>query len=192
MEHDQGDPDAFKDQIELIVKTAATLTSLFVGGTTKAIIGAVQKLVVEAINWLIDTHDDLVETVYRVIETDDLRRMALGAPRRFVGDKTFFVPSAFPPITSVKIETDILHHFATAHKGGGGKYSVCFRLKTGSAGSAVVLPVDLHRRCWAYRPSRRSLLPIHLTASLGRVPGRGSLRIRASVDAAEPRSLTPI
>jgi hypothetical protein len=139
MEHDEGDPDAFKDEIDLIVTSALGLFEVLAPGNKLAeALAAVDKLIVELINWLVDTDDDIVETTTRVIETDELRRIARRTPTLFVGQH-LKVTQPFPlKIETVSETTDILHHFATRHVGGGGRYDVCFRLKL-AQGAGVVL-----------------------------------------------------
>jgi len=131
MEHDFGDPDRFKDEIALVVAAALAAGQLLLapGVLLTALLAAVAKVIVEAINWLIDTDDDVIETVIQVIEVDDLRRMALNSPRLFVGEREKVILT-FPFQTEiVRDTTEILHHFATQHSGGGGKYNVAFRVK---------------------------------------------------------------
>ena len=52
-----------------------------------ALLAAIDLLLIEAINWLIDTDDDMVgDPQTTIIEVETLRRMARENPRLFVGE----------------------------------------------------------------------------------------------------------
>jgi hypothetical protein len=137
MENDFGDPDHYKEEIALVVTTAfAVIGILNPGVKLAALLAAIDLLLIEAINWLIDTDDDMVgDPQTTIIEVDTLRRLARENPRLFVGKRRKLVSVQPPRFEVVDDPTEILHHFATTHSGGG-KYNVCFRLKFEEVGVA--------------------------------------------------------
>jgi len=74
MEHDQGDPDAFRDEVDSAVKLAIAAATYFFppGGALLALVEA-SGLITDIFNWLLGTGDDEVGTVTVVLESlDDL------------------------------------------------------------------------------------------------------------------------
>ncbi len=105
MEHDHGDPDAYRDEVDAVVKLAiAVATFLFPpGGALLALIEA-SGLLTDFFNWVIGTGDDEVGTRTVVLETlpdlekysrtgighlwvvRDGQRVDTGLPNHFVAD----------------------------------------------------------------------------------------------------------
>lgn len=125
-EQDYGDPDEYKDEIDLIVTAALAIAIFYYGGAgTKAILAAIKPLMVELINWLLPTADDELGRQDLVILNGRFRRYGFEAPREFVGKRAML----FPSFQFVEVPTPILHNFAVENKGGGAHYFACFSVK---------------------------------------------------------------
>ncbi|WP_156956868.1 hypothetical protein [Sphingomonas astaxanthinifaciens] len=111
-EHDYGDPNKFRDEIDAAVKGALVVGALLLGGgaTTKAILAFVGPLLTDAINWLFGTDDDPIGVAQTEV-FDHARLEEMGSHP--MGP---FYPS------------NLWGHFFTTHKGDGGKYVAGFRL----------------------------------------------------------------
>jgi hypothetical protein len=104
MEHDFGNPDEYKEEIELLVRAAQA----YAASQGVPIPDAVANLVVEGINDLLDTDDDLI-----------------GVNTAVLG------PEAFPayattPLTHFKQQ--LHYHFFTYHTDGDAKYYAMYRV----------------------------------------------------------------
>lgn len=72
MEQDEGDPDAYKDQINALVELAALIAKAF----GVSIPDVAKEIVVDAVNWILGSEDDNVGTEFIVISPDQLKLMA--------------------------------------------------------------------------------------------------------------------
>jgi hypothetical protein len=72
-EHDFGDPDHYRDEIEALVVLAISIAILLFPGATKILL-LIQAsgLVTDFFNWLLDTGDDEIGTTTTVLEEADL------------------------------------------------------------------------------------------------------------------------
>lgn len=124
-EHDKGDPDAYRDEIDVLVKaTIAVLTKLY---TPAALLALFSESITDLINWLLGTGDDLV-SVQTVVLPRAVLEMHAGQ-----GRGPYVAKVKRPSIRNGQIVwayqslvTDLLYHFTTVHKGGGGHYVACF------------------------------------------------------------------
>ena len=128
MEHDQGDPDIYKEEVEYLVKALIALaTKLY---PPAAILSAFSGTITDAINWFLSTGDDIVSTQTVVLPRAMLEAYA-GISRSFyIGyRKKFTQHMTNPPsttVTNVPFSTNLMHHFLTTHVGGGATYIVGF------------------------------------------------------------------
>ena len=137
MENDDGNPDEYKDEIDLLVSFGIEFLPFPVPDFIKG-------WIVDAINWIAGSADDLVATTVSVIEVDALRRMALSPLYSFRGYKKElqYVGGEFV-MKLVEVPTDILTHFSTKHEGGDGLYNICFRLKKTDVPGGMQVPGEV-------------------------------------------------
>jgi hypothetical protein len=111
-EHDHGDPDHYRDEIDAVVKAALVVGALLfgAGATAKAILTAVGPLITDAINWLFDTDDDQIDNAKTEV-FDQARLEALGKQ-----------PAGPYP------HTELYGHFFSEHNGDGARYAFAFKL----------------------------------------------------------------
>lgn len=109
-EHDFGDPDKYKEDIDALVKLG--LAALVAVWPPLVALEALSGTISDAINWVLDTGDDVVETQTVVLPKSRLEEFA-GTPPSFYNH----LRPVFPPIT-----TNLMHHFLTRHRGGGATY----------------------------------------------------------------------
>jgi hypothetical protein len=125
MEHDEGDPNAYRDEIDAAVKAAiAVATRLY---PPLAVLALVEKQIVDLINWLVDTDDDLISTETLVLSRADLDNYSKQSRTYYMGTKTTI--SGFglgTSITVTPLTTQLFQHFVTKHNGEGAKYVVGF------------------------------------------------------------------
>ncbi|WP_286218905.1 hypothetical protein [Paraoerskovia sediminicola] len=73
IEHDQGDPDAFRDEIDAAVTLALAVAGLlFPLASPILVLVKASGLVTDFFNWLVGTDDDLVGRSTVVLSDDDL------------------------------------------------------------------------------------------------------------------------
>lgn len=124
-EHDKGDPDAYRDEVDVLVKaTIAVLTKLY---TPAALLALFSESITDLVNWLLGTGDDLVSVEIVVLPRAVLELYAGH------GRGPYIAKVKRPSIRNGQIVwgyqslvTNLLHHFTTVHKGGGGHYVACF------------------------------------------------------------------
>jgi len=105
MEQDFGDPNHFREELHLIVDIALTIAGYAIGGPIiGAISGALGALLVEAINGLLDTDDDLISNENYFISSSDLTRLG------------------HSPLMGRRVQ----YHFYTQHRGEGANYFAYF------------------------------------------------------------------
>lgn len=120
LEHDEGDPDEYRDEIDTIVKVAVAL-AILAGGVNvpTAIAAGIQEILGDLVNWLVGSGDDPISTVTVVLPLADLEAHSRHTPVELQGKRI----TGFPP----RIEgfgTGLYHHFLTEHRGGGATYVV--------------------------------------------------------------------
>lgn len=124
-EHDQGDPDIYRDEVDALVKaTIAVVSTLY---PAAAVIALFNESIADLINWLLGTGDDLVSVEIVVLPRAVLELYAGH------GRGPYIAKVKRPSIRNGQIAwgyqslvTDLLYHFTTVHKGGGGHYVACF------------------------------------------------------------------
>jgi hypothetical protein len=99
-EHDEGDPDKFKENVEIAVDKASEkivhgLAGITVFGPLLAITAEVLLVIAlpaisEAVNDLLGTEDDFVGNVEMVIAGEDLRQLAFSPRKTFAGVEHHF------------------------------------------------------------------------------------------------------
>jgi len=124
-EQDQGDPNAYRDEIDAIVK-ASILAAKFLlglGAPAAAILEAFSGTITDAINWLVDTADDQIDiTRTLVFEQQTLEELGKRAP----------APYSYVEGTQVH-QTNLWGHFFSTHSGDGAKYTFAFKLERNPA-----------------------------------------------------------
>lgn len=130
MEHDYGDPDHYRDRINTFVAGAiAAATWLW---PPAALIAYFKDNIVDAINWILDTEDDMISTEVMTWERPSLEALAITEPYLYEGTKLQQVisgPFGQPQYTSVAFVTDLITHFVTKHQGDGANYVVGFDIE---------------------------------------------------------------
>lgn len=113
-EHDEGDPNAYRDEVAAIVKAALTVASiLYPGATAVLVLEAASGIITDGINWILDTGDDQIGIAHtEVFEQSTLEEL---------GKR----PAAPYPGTQEKL----WGHFFSTHKGSGAEYVFAFKLE---------------------------------------------------------------
>jgi hypothetical protein len=105
-EHDQGDPNAYKEEIDALVKAAiAALTPYW---PPLGVLELFHTQIADGINWLLDTGDDPIGVSQTVVN-----------PRSLL---EWYAARYTSPYYSGGKETGLLLHFLTTHRGGGATY----------------------------------------------------------------------
>ena len=125
MENDEGDPDAYEDQIRNIVNLAAAIAAYF-----NIAVGAAIKAVAEdVIKWVIDSGDDEIGTAVEIVDPDRLKLLATLPTRQLKKTRTVTRPTG--PFTfvaeEVEDQTDLEYHFVTHHDDSG-EYFATFKI----------------------------------------------------------------
>lgn len=125
VEHDQGDPNAYRDKVDAVVKAAIAILSKYY--PPAAVLALLSSSITDGINWLLGTGDDEVDTETVVLPRALLEMYAGQRPGFYVGQKLQFVPGpGFGTIAYAPFSTHIMYHFTTVHKGGGATYVAGF------------------------------------------------------------------
>jgi len=125
-EHDEGDPNAYKDEIKAIVAAAAAVIGYLYapGVAAAALIAALSPLIVDAINWLFDTGDDQIDSPRtEVIDFTTIEQMGIHEPTAYVYTYPVFFGG---PRTVV---SNLYGHFFTHHSGSGARYVFGFQVE---------------------------------------------------------------
>jgi hypothetical protein len=121
-EQDYGDPDKYKDDIDTLVKGA--IAALIILYPKLAPLTLLSGHISDAINWFIDTGDDLIST-----ETIILPRLLLesySTQGYTVQHQGYKLQGSIPNLKVVPLTTNLHHHFLTRHKSNGADYIVGF------------------------------------------------------------------
>ena len=108
-EHDQGDPNAYKNEVHVAV--SAAIAVLIAEYPPAAALAALEPVITDAINWLLDTGDDLIESQTVVNRRDVLEWYAGQTDNIYIAHNK---------------STNLPYHFVTTHRGGGATYIVGF------------------------------------------------------------------
>lgn len=124
-EHDQGDPDAYRDEVDVLVKaTIAVLTKLY---PAAALLALFSESIADLVNWLLGTGDDPVSVETVVLPRTVLELYAGQGRGPYIAKvKRPMIQNGQIVWTYQSLVTNLLYHFTTVHKGGGGHYVVCF------------------------------------------------------------------
>lgn len=125
MEHDEGDKDAYREEVEAIVAAAAAVAAAY-GVPVPA---AVKDLAADLIIWVLGSGDDVIGTETVILAPEWLRRFADLPTRTFRGTRTVLRPVGPFQVTEETItdETDLEHHTASRHTDRG-KYVVTYKI----------------------------------------------------------------
>ena len=111
-EHDEGDPNAYKEQIDALLKAAIAIA----GSIYNPLWGLAlfESSIADGINWLLDTGDDMIET------------QTVVNPRILLD---YYAARYTDPYYAGTRETGLLFHFTTTHRGDGATYVCCFEVE---------------------------------------------------------------
>jgi hypothetical protein len=109
-EHDYGDPNKYRDEVNTFVKGAIAILSKWY--PPAIVLEALSETITDGLNWLLDTGDDLIETKTVLLPQSRMEEFA-GISQSFY----FHPPGSQTPQT-----TDLMNHFLTVHKGDGATY----------------------------------------------------------------------
>ena len=128
MEHDEGDPDYYRDEVKTFVDGAIALATYLY--KPAAVLAYFKDNIVDAINWILGTGDDVISSEVATWERDALEDLAMQTPSEYQGTKRELV-STNPPILGpeVNVPTGLFVHFVTNHHGDGSKYVVGFDIE---------------------------------------------------------------
>lgn len=113
MEHDQGDPDAYREEIDAAVKAALAVATYFY--PPAAVVALVEEQIVDLINWLFGSGDDIISTETVVLERAQLEGYAQQGRSYYVGKKD-----------GNPLPTQLFQHFVTTHRGDHTEYVIGF------------------------------------------------------------------
>ena len=121
-EQDYGDPDKYKDDVDAIVKAA--IAALVAAYPVLAPLELLSGTISDAVNWLLDTGDDLISTETVILPNAVLEMYSTqGYTIAYQGYK---LNITFPKVTVVPFMTHLQYHFVTEHKGSGADYIIAF------------------------------------------------------------------
>lgn len=126
MEHDYGDPDHYREQVQTFVDGAIALAS-YLYPAAGAVLAYFKDNIVDAINWILGTGDDLISSEVATWERDALEALAILTPGEYQGTTQALVTTS-PPTSGpvVNVPTGLFAHFVTRHRGDGADYIVGF------------------------------------------------------------------
>lgn len=125
-EHDEGDPDAYRDEVEAIVKAAiAVLSKLY---PPAAVLALLHDTITDAVNWLLGTGDDIIGTETVVLPQATLELYAALQWSFYIGTRSEPIISGMRLVgfQTVPHSTNLPYHFFTTHRGSGATYVVAF------------------------------------------------------------------
>lgn len=120
MEHDQGDPKAYRGYIDAVVKGSAAALATATGIAIPQII---QDILTDIINVLFGTDDDLIETDSRFLDKSQLIIWSKAALKTKEKENMFG--------QEVNMPAPMGYHFRTWHIGDGGRYRAYYRVREG-------------------------------------------------------------
>jgi hypothetical protein len=119
MEHDYGDPNHYRDDINTFVTAAIALGSKL--SPWVSILYLFKDNIVGFINGIFGTGDDVISTEFVKWERDELEALAVQTPSEYQGWKL-----QYPFGPRVNVPTGLFVHFFTKHRGDGAEYEVGF------------------------------------------------------------------
>ena len=125
MEHDEGDPDAYKKEIQVIVSLAVAIA--LANGVP--IHDSLKILLASFLTWLIGSGDDEVGTEIVILDPSWLKLGAAADKPTYSASRQIRVPIGFMGFREETVidETDIPYSF-TSHHDDEGEYVVCYRI----------------------------------------------------------------
>lgn len=124
-EHDDGNPDEYRDEIDVLVK-AAIAAFIFIYGPAAAVAAIIEGLsgsITDAINWLLDTEDDQVDVPQTVVFSGtQLEELGKRHPSPYIYEQRIL------NIVRPRV-TNLYGHFFTTHSGSGARYTFGFTLE---------------------------------------------------------------
>ena len=139
MEHDYGDPNKYRDEVKTFVDgVIAFATWLY---KPAAVLAYFEDNIVDAINWVLGTGDDVISSEVATWERDALEDLAMQPPSEYRGTKREVLPTiplSYGP--EVSVSTGLFVHFVTKHHGDGSNYVVGFDIERDPPRPASVVP----------------------------------------------------
>ena len=125
IEHDEGDQDAYRDEIETVVNAIAEIAILY----GVSIPESIQSLAVDVFTWLSGSSDDEIGTQVVILTPAWIRRWAALPTRKFSEKRIVKKPKGFMTYVEEEVtdNTDIDFHFASRHTKDG-EYVVLYRV----------------------------------------------------------------
>jgi hypothetical protein len=118
-EQDDGDPDKYKDEVDALVKAA--IAALVYVYPVLAPLELLSGTIADAVNWLLDTEDDVISTQTVVLPRAMLELYSTQGYQAFYQGYRLDA-SHFPNLAVVPVTTHLPYHFLTEHKGDGADY----------------------------------------------------------------------
>lgn len=125
-EHDEGDPDAYRDEVDAIVKvTIAVLSKLY---PPAAVLALAHDTITDAVNWLLGTGDDVISTETVVLPLSTLELYSSLQWSFYIGERRIpvIVNGQTRGFQVAPYSTSLPYHFFTLHQGSGARYVVVF------------------------------------------------------------------
>ncbi|WP_105259257.1 hypothetical protein [Pseudoalteromonas sp. T1lg88] len=145
MEQDEGDPNAWRDEIRLVVSAiSAGLAWSGVG----AIPAAIAALLGELLNWILDTGDDEIGQDLMVLTPQSLALFAAWPANPYLGryDKGEYSIIAEAYVNQTEwVKTNIPYHFTTYHDLSG-RYNCLFRVRANKPPKVQWFGPDLNEK----------------------------------------------
>lgn len=135
-EHDDGDPNEYRDEIDVLVKAAIAAAVLVfgLGAGVGAILESLSGTITDAINWLFDTDDDQIDIDRtHILELSRIEELGTRPMGPYIYNQRIL--SVTRPIV-----TDLLAHVISTHSGSGAKYTFGFRVSRDPAFEVVEGP----------------------------------------------------
>jgi hypothetical protein len=127
MEHDEGDPDYYRDEVDTFVTAAIAVGAKL--WTPIALLALFKGSIVDAINWILGTGDDVISSEVVIFERPELEALAVQPPVLYQGKKWPVSNIGVPVGPSYNFQTDLVIHFVTTHHGDGAEYVVGFDIE---------------------------------------------------------------
>jgi hypothetical protein len=120
-ERDYGDPDEYRDEVDVLVKAAIVAAGVLLGlgaGTT-AILEALSGTITDAVNWLLDTGDDRIDIPRTYVFSQADIEAAGGGNQHYYN---------YLDGTQLR-QTNLIGHLFSTHSGSGARYTFGFRFE---------------------------------------------------------------
>jgi hypothetical protein len=120
-EHDYGDPDKYRDEVDALVKAAIIAAGLIfgLGAGTTALLEALSGTITDAVNWVLGTADDEIGIPQTYVFTQ-AEFEAAGASNQFYYN--------YQDGAQLR-QTNLIGHLFSSHSGSGARYTLGFRFE---------------------------------------------------------------